>query len=71
LARRTLIERDAGTTGHLHMQLAQDHLLSLMDAELAWVARALQRLQQRQEEEASQPTATAARCPGMQADDQA
>jgi DNA-binding PadR family transcriptional regulator len=71
LARRALIEREAGTAGHLHMQLAQDHLLNLMDAELAWVARALTRLQQRQEEETSQPTTAAARCPGMQADDQA
>jgi DNA-binding PadR family transcriptional regulator len=71
LARRTLLEREAGTADHPHEQLARDHLVSLMEAELGWVERALQRLRQRQEKTAAPPTSIAARCPGMQADDQA
>jgi DNA-binding PadR family transcriptional regulator len=59
LVRREAVERQVDDTDSLHAQLALDHLLSLMDAELAWVARALPRLRQRQEEAAAMPTAPA------------
>jgi DNA-binding PadR family transcriptional regulator len=77
LARRTLmIEREARGGDHFHVQLARDHLLSLMDAELAWIERTLQRLRehyddQRQADATAPPTATAARCPGTPAGDPA
>jgi len=69
LARRGLTEREARTGDHLHQQLALDHLLSLMDAEVAWVARALHRLRERHQEQSAPPTDTMTRCSGMQADD--
>ena len=71
LARRAVVERTAGAGGHLHEQLAQDHLLCLMDAELAWVERTLQRLRQRQREDASSPAVSAVGCSDMQTDDPA
>lgn len=57
--RRKLVARDAE---HWHEQLAQDHLVSLMDAELAWIERAVQRLRQ-QEATYTQPEHPL-RCPG-------
>jgi hypothetical protein len=33
------------------VSLAQDHLLSLIDAELAWIDRTMERLQRRNEDE--------------------
>jgi DNA-binding PadR family transcriptional regulator len=53
LARRALIEPEAGAADRLHERLAEDHLLSLMDAELAWIDRTLYRLGQRGEDEAA------------------
>lgn len=46
IARQALVTKDANMNAHLHEQLAQDHLLSLMEAELLWVNRALHRLHQ-------------------------
>ena len=57
LARRAVVEREASAADHLHEQLAQDHLLSMIDAELSWVERTLQRLRQRQRDGVS-PLAT-------------
>lgn len=72
LERRAVVGRDAETSHHLHQQLAQDHLLSLMDAELAWLARAVQRLRERQLEEAASPPTTAESDPsGKQVGDSA
>lgn len=65
LARRAVVERKASASDHLHEQLAQDHLLCLVDAELAWLERTLQRVRQRQEEDVSPPTNSTARCSGM------
>jgi DNA-binding PadR family transcriptional regulator len=61
LAHRALIEREAGNRAHLHQQLAQEHLLCLMDAELGWIQRALQRL----EGQHAPPATTEVRCPGV------
>jgi DNA-binding PadR family transcriptional regulator len=47
LARRAQMEHEARMGAHLHEQLALDHLLSLMDAEVAWSERSLQRLRER------------------------
>jgi DNA-binding PadR family transcriptional regulator len=69
IARRALIEPGADMVGKLHEQLAQDHLLSLMDAELAWIARALRRLLMRQVEQTGPPTNTALDCPGTHTSD--
>ncbi len=44
LARRERVEPDAAASDPLHQRLAQDHLLSMMDAELAWIDRTLDRL---------------------------
>ena len=49
-ARRETIEREANLHDPLYQQLAFDHLLSLIDAELAWVERSLQRLSEHQRE---------------------
>lgn len=69
LAQRAVVERKTGAGDHLHEQLAQDHLLCLMDAELAWIERTLQRLRRRQKEEATPPSGSTASCSGMRADD--
>jgi DNA-binding PadR family transcriptional regulator len=46
-ARRALVEeRKRRVEDHFYIQLAQDHLLSLMDAELAWIDRTLAHLRQ-------------------------
>lgn len=70
LARRETIERDRHGAGDLYIDLARDHLLSLTDTELAWVARALQRLRERQEHGAPAPATTSA-CPGILHDEHA
>ncbi len=71
LARRSLIESQARQGDHPHMNLAQDHLMSMVDAELAWTDRALRQLQKGQDA----PTGPAAsssdnepRCPGSPGD---
>jgi DNA-binding PadR family transcriptional regulator len=60
--RRDAVAREIAATSRLHQQLAQDHLLSMMDAELAWIARTLRRLLRRQQEleDASRKDTTAA-----------
>jgi DNA-binding PadR family transcriptional regulator len=50
LARRALVEGDTHEMEPLHVNLAQDHLLSLIEAELAWIERTLQRLKHREKE---------------------
>ncbi len=59
--------RNVAAQGSMHGdrlcdQLAQDHLMSLIDTELAWVERALARL--RQQEEATTAIDGVIRCPG-------
>lgn len=39
------VERETRGSDHGHMNLAQDHLLSLIDAELSWIERTIERLQ--------------------------
>jgi DNA-binding PadR family transcriptional regulator len=65
--RRQQIEQGASHSDRLFDQLAQEHLLSLIDAELAWVERALHRLR-RQEAAPAAPDHTA-RCPSASPDD--
>lgn len=71
--RRDTVEREFAATSHLHEQLAQDHLLTMMDAELAWIARTLRRLLRRQQEQedASREDTTAAGCTSPRLDDSA
>lgn len=45
LERRMTVEREMGTSDHGHVSLAQDHLLSLIDAELSWIDRTIERLE--------------------------
>jgi DNA-binding PadR family transcriptional regulator len=49
LTRRSAVERDMRTSDHGHVSLAQDHLLCLIDAELSWIDRTIERLQRRNE----------------------
>ncbi len=59
LTRRAVVEPNAAAADRLHERLAQDHLLSLMDAELAWIDRTLYRLSRRDEDDpGSRPTST-------------
>lgn len=44
VARRAIVERETHESERLSVQLARDHMLSLMDAELGWIDRTLQRL---------------------------
>lgn len=71
LARRSVVEGETRAHAHLHEQLAQDHLMSLMDAELAWIERALQRLCERGDDQSATPDAGEIRCSGMRGDDPA
>lgn len=74
LARRAVVERQAAAAGHLHEHLAQDHLLTMVDAELAWIARVLQHLCKREDEAPSPQNPQAAsspRCSGAEAGDHA
>lgn len=61
LAHRVVVERQAAAAGHLYEHLAQDHLLTMIDAELAWIARVLQHLCGRQGEAPSPQRPQAAR----------
>lgn len=45
LERRAAVAREMGTSDHRHVSLAQDHLLSLIDAELSWTDRTIERLE--------------------------
>jgi DNA-binding PadR family transcriptional regulator len=67
VARRKLVEGESGASGHLHVQLAQDHLLCLMDAELAWIERSVYCL--RQQEAANAAPDPVGGCPGSPQDD--
>lgn len=51
--RRDVIKREVAAADHLHEQIAQDHLLSMTEAELAWITRTLRRLRGRQVDDAS------------------
>lgn len=70
LARRAAAEGEGDASAHtqLYDQLARDHLRCLMDAEVAWIERALSRLRE-------QPSASdgagngGAGCPGARASD--
>jgi DNA-binding PadR family transcriptional regulator len=64
LAHRVLVERETQAVDHLHVNLAQDHLLSLIEAELAWTGRTLQRLREGQADATTLPATTTMRCPG-------
>jgi DNA-binding PadR family transcriptional regulator len=72
LARREVVDHQAAAAGHLHEHLAQDHLLAMMDAELAWIARVLQHLRERQEGPPlpQNPPTALPRCSGERAADQ-
>ncbi len=61
VARRAVIERETHQGDRLPVQLARDHLLSLVDAELGWIERTLRRLRERQKEAADPPTAESCR----------
>lgn len=50
LDRRAAIERQAQSSDHGRVSLAQDHLLCLVDAELSWTERTIERLQRRNED---------------------
>lgn len=50
-ARYPLIEIESHAEDSLYVELAQDHLRSLMDAELAWIDRTTQRLRQHFEQQ--------------------
>lgn len=51
LDRRAVVERETQDSDHEHVSLAQDHLLSLIDAELAWIERTIARLQRHGEDQ--------------------
>ncbi len=63
LEHRALLTHEANAADHLPQQLAQDHLLSMTDAELAWIERALHRLREGQvDATAAIPNSAAACC---------
>jgi DNA-binding PadR family transcriptional regulator len=47
LERRAAVERERQSSDHGHVSLAEDHLLCLVDAELSWIERTIERLQRR------------------------
>jgi DNA-binding PadR family transcriptional regulator len=52
LERRAAVEGDmqlSDSSNHGHVNLAQDHLLCLVDAELSWIERTIERLQPRKD----------------------
>jgi DNA-binding PadR family transcriptional regulator len=51
--RRAVVQREMHEDDRLPVQLAQDHLLSMIDAELGWIDRTLRRLRERQEADAA------------------
>jgi DNA-binding PadR family transcriptional regulator len=71
LDQRAAIESKLGTSSHLPDQLAQDHLLSLMDAEAAWIERSLQRLRERLENEVAPAPGPTVHVSGVPTDDPA
>jgi DNA-binding PadR family transcriptional regulator len=50
LQRRASLEGEMESSDHGHINLAQDHLLCLIDAELTWIDRTIERLQIRNED---------------------
>ncbi len=50
LDRRATIVRETRPSDRAHVSLAQDHLLCLVDAELSWIDRTIERLQRRNED---------------------
>jgi DNA-binding PadR family transcriptional regulator len=50
LERRTAVEGEMQSSDHRHVSLAQDHLLCLIDAELSWIDRTIERLQRGNED---------------------
>jgi hypothetical protein len=51
LERRAAVAGDMHSSNHGPVNLAQDHLLSLIDAELSWIERTTRRLQHKAEED--------------------
>jgi DNA-binding PadR family transcriptional regulator len=51
LERRAAVEREMRASDHGHVSLAQDHLLSLIEAELSWIERTITHLQRQGEDE--------------------
>jgi DNA-binding PadR family transcriptional regulator len=66
---REIVTRDADAASHASVRLANDHLVSLMDAELGWIARALDYLREQTRTEADPAANSAVRCPGAADDD--
>lgn len=62
LARRALSEREGHGIDHLYVELAQDHLRTLMDAELAWIERTIRRLHEHQRSDAPRPASSHGAC---------
>jgi DNA-binding PadR family transcriptional regulator len=60
--RRQQVEQETQNSERLSDQLVQDHMLSLINAELSWIERTLARLCQ--QEKADIPTDQPTRCPG-------
>jgi DNA-binding PadR family transcriptional regulator len=50
LERHAALEREMRTSDHGHVSLAQDHLLCLVEAELSWIERTIERLQRQGED---------------------
>jgi DNA-binding PadR family transcriptional regulator len=50
LERRAVVQREMRSSNHGHVSLAQDHLLSLIDAELSWIERTMEHLQRGNED---------------------
>jgi DNA-binding PadR family transcriptional regulator len=73
LERRAVIVGEESRVDHLHEHLAQDHLLALMDAEVAWVERTVRRLRERHSDQTAGSGQSeghiAPRCSGMADDD--
>jgi DNA-binding PadR family transcriptional regulator len=53
LDRRAAVVGEMHSPDHGHVSLAQDHLLSLIEAELSWIERTIRRLQRKDEEDES------------------
>jgi DNA-binding PadR family transcriptional regulator len=50
LDRRATIEREMQSSDHGHVNLAQDHLLCLVNAEVSWIERTIERLRRGNED---------------------
>jgi DNA-binding PadR family transcriptional regulator len=64
IARRAVVERETHEADRLPVQLARDHLLSLIDAELGWIDRTLRRLGEHHEVRAAPPDSATGGRPG-------